>query len=88
MARKKKERGARINSETGNTPSNSPPELSDLHLLLPGMIAFFSGARSHGELMEITDKCRRFGNDLIGREKIFQRFPHASFEAKKGCSSR
>lgn len=88
MTRKKKERSARINFETGNTPCNSPSVLSDLQLLLPGMIAFFSGAKSRDELMEITDKCRRFGNDLIGPDKIFQKFPHASFEAKKECSSR
>ena len=88
MERKKKERGIRINTMPENASCNSLPPLSDLQLLLPGMIALFSGARSHDEVMEITDKCRRFGNDLIGVEKNFQRFPHASFEAKKGCSSR
>ena len=88
MDRKKKERSARINYVAGNVSGNSPPALSDLQHLLPGMIAFFSGASSHDEVMEITDKCRRFGNDLIGPEKNFQRFPHVSFEAEKGCSSR
>lgn len=88
MARKKKERKSRIDSETENTSCHSPPGSSELDLLLPGMIAFFSGAKSHDEVMEITDKCRRFGSDLIGHEKIFQRFPHASFESKKECSSR
>jgi hypothetical protein len=88
MERKKKERNSRINSVADNVSGNSPPTLSDLHLLLPGMIAFFSGASSHDEVMKITDKCRRFGNDLIGPEKNFQSFPHAGFEAEKESSSR
>lgn len=88
MDRKKKEHNARTNSVPENVSGNTPQTLSDLQLLLPGMIAFFSGARSHDEVIEITDKCRRFGNDFIYPEKNFQRFPHAGFEAKKECSSR
>jgi hypothetical protein len=94
MDRKKKERSRRCSTfpPDGVSSGNSPPTLSDLQLLLPGMIAFFTGARSEEEVMAITEKCCHFGRDIYRGDfsggKIFQRFPHASYEAKKECSSR
>ena len=92
MARKKKERAARNNTVPKNPTGSTPSALFDLQLLLPGMIAFFTGARSEEEVMEITDKCCHFGRDIYRgdffSEKNFQRFPHASSEAEKKCSSR
>lgn len=91
IRRKKKERAARLN--------NPPPEfikstrtLSDIQLLLPGMIAFFGRARSKKEVLEITDKCHRFGSDFYRQRAItaknIQRFPHSSCESEMKYSLR
>ena len=90
MERKKMERAMRGGRSSAEGPGSSDPvpPLADLRTLLPGMIALFSGARSHDEVMDIAAKCSRFGSDLIGPEKGFQRFPHAGFESGKECSSR
>lgn len=91
MGRKKQERFERLNRPPPEPDKESPP-VSDLNLVLPGMIALFSGAGSREEVMDITAKCRRFGHDLNNGDlcgsEVFQTFPHASFEAKKECSSR
>jgi hypothetical protein len=92
MARKKKERASRNNTVPGNPTGSSPSTQFDIQLLLPGMIAFFTGARSEEEIMEITDKCCHFGKDIycgnfLPAENL-RRFPHASYEAEEECSSR
>lgn len=66
MARKKKERESRLdNPPAPPAADKSNPGLSDLQLLLPGMIAFFTGAKSYVEVEKITEKCRRFGEELL-----------------------
>lgn len=92
MERKKKERSELLSKSPPSESEAPPPFSSDLHSLLSGMIAFFSGVKSREEVVEITKKCCRFGNDLYSGDlcgtELFQRFPHASFEAKNQSSSR
>jgi hypothetical protein len=94
MDRKKEELSRRVavSSPSEISSGNSPPVVSNLQLLLPGMIAFFTGAKSEEEIMEISEKCCHVGRDIyrgdFSGRKFFQRFPHASFEPKKECSSR
>lgn len=91
MARKKKESAAR--GEAGAPCSEASPllALSEIQSLLPGMIALFTGSRTHAEVERITEKCRRFGDELQLKSPPIeknQRFPHAGFEAEKQYSSR
>lgn len=66
MERKKKERKARSGILPKPPDADNPgPAISDLHLLLPGMIGFLTGAKSYEAVAEITEKCRRFGGDLL-----------------------
>ena len=66
MVRKKKEREFRFDNPL-RVPAagKSSPGFSDIQQLLPGMIAFFSGAKSYEEVIKVTEKCRRFGGELL-----------------------
>lgn len=92
MERKKQERSERQKKPPSPEPEVPPTSPSDISSLLSGMIALFSGVKNWEEVVEITEKCSRFGNDLYNgglcKSELFQRFPHASFEAKRKCSSR
>ena len=66
MERKKKERESRLDNPPKPPDADTPcPAISDLHLLLPGMIGFLTGAKSYEAVAEITEKCHRFGGDLL-----------------------
>lgn len=66
MERKKKERESRLDNPPEPPDAPAPdPSISDLHLLLPGLIGFLTGAKSYEAVAEITEKCRRFGGDLL-----------------------
>ncbi len=81
MERKKKERKARSGiPPKASDADNLGPAVSDLHLLLPGMIGFLTGAKSYEAVAEITEKCRRFGGDLLLQQ--------SSPEKKSEISSR
>ena len=92
MERKQKEHSERLSKAPSSELEATLPLSSDIPSLLSGMIALFSGVKSWEEVVEITEKCSRFGNDLYNgdlcKSELFQRFPHASFEAKRKCSSR
>jgi hypothetical protein len=92
MERKKQERSERQKKPPPPEPEVPPISPSDIYSLLSGMIALFSGVKSWEEVVDITEKCSRFGNDLYNgdlcKSEFFQRFPHASYEAKRKRSSR
>ncbi len=92
MERKNQERSKRQKKPPPPEPEVPLTSPSDIPSLLSGMIALFSGVKSLEEVVEITEKCSRFGNDLYNgdlcKSEFFQKFPHVSFEAKRKCSSR
>lgn len=90
MKRKKRERFARKNSPNITSTENKP-SLPEIQMLLSGMIALFSGAETKKEVFETIEVCSRFGNSICCNDfaevKKIKKFPHASYEAVKKCSS-
>ena len=89
MRRKKRERLARLERE--NITVNQQKVLSDIQMILPGMIALFSGAGSREKLMEIMEKCRSFGKDLNNKNEYKVQYfakisSHNSFESEEEVS--
>lgn len=62
MERKKMERVRRRGRSSPADDERPPP--SDDALVLDGVLAFVSGAKSSEALAEIREKCRNFGRDL------------------------